>query len=290
MHNHQQKNTKKIDKKLLVWDLKLFSGSKDELLTQLDHHLKTSTELCVISTPNPEQYVQATQNPTFLATLAASDILLPDGWGVVTAARWLAGRRGLTSPQERIGGREVVGRLLSMATRRGQYVLIIGGREYAGCRYQTWQVEAVDGSAADSDSQSDLDQSGQTLPLWWTPGFNKAQQPTAEENKALEAVIAEYQPEIVFVALGAPYQEEWIAKNRALLAKHGVKLAMSVGGSFDYIFGKVPQVPGIFGQLRLEWLFRLITEPWRWRRQLRLVQFIGMFIKELIFVGRVNTQ
>ncbi len=72
------------------------------------------------------------------------------------------------------------------------------------------------------------------------------------------------------MALGAPKQEKWIYKNKDKLK---VKIAMGVGGSFDVIAGKVKRAPYIYRKLGLEWLYRLIKEPWRYKRMMALPKF-----------------
>lgn len=83
--------------------------------------------------------------------------------------------------------------------------------------------------------------------------------------------------DILFVALGFPKQEQWIYEN---LPKIPVRVAMAVGGSFDYISGAVPRAPKFLRDSGLEWLFRLIVQPWRIRRQLVLPKFIFLVLKE----------
>lgn len=82
--------------------------------------------------------------------------------------------------------------------------------------------------------------------------------------------------DLLFVALGAPKQEKWIYQN---LSKLNVKVAMGVGGSFDYISGKVPRAPIVLRNLSLEWLFRLIVQPWRIKRQLKLLQYLWLLTR-----------
>jgi N-acetylglucosaminyldiphosphoundecaprenol N-acetyl-beta-D-mannosaminyltransferase len=77
--------------------------------------------------------------------------------------------------------------------------------------------------------------------------------------------------DILFVAYGAPEQDKWIARN---LARLDVKMAMGVGGSFDFIAGLVPRAPQWMRDAGLEWLYRLIRQPWRFRRMLRLPRFV----------------
>jgi N-acetylglucosaminyldiphosphoundecaprenol N-acetyl-beta-D-mannosaminyltransferase len=75
------------------------------------------------------------------------------------------------------------------------------------------------------------------------------------------------------VGLGAPTQEKWIVAHRAFLEKNEVKLAMAVGGTFDFLTGKLRRAPKKWQKWRLEWFYRLVQEPARWRRQLALPCF-----------------
>ena len=92
-----------------------------------------------------------------------------------------------------------------------------------------------------------------------------------EWKKALKSTI-----DILFVAFGHPKQEIWIYEN---LPKIPVKVAMGVGGAFDYISGKVHRAPGWIRSLGLEWLFRLILQPWRAKRQLALIKYIYLLTR-----------
>ncbi len=82
--------------------------------------------------------------------------------------------------------------------------------------------------------------------------------------------------DILFVAFGAPKQEYWIAAN---LDKIPVRVVMAVGGSFDYISGAVPRAPFWIRKAGFEWLFRLITQPWRIKRQLALIKYMLLLMK-----------
>lgn len=90
------------------------------------------------------------------------------------------------------------------------------------------------------------------------------------EEDAIVAEIGLMKPDILVVALGAPYAEKWIYKHKSQLA---AKIAIGVGGSLDVISGKVKETPEIWRKLNIEWLFRLINQPSRWRRQLILPRF-----------------
>lgn len=88
--------------------------------------------------------------------------------------------------------------------------------------------------------------------------------------------ISSTSPDLLFVALGHPKQEKWIAQN---LPKLKVKVAMGVGGAFDYLSGQVPRAPLWLRKLRLEWIFRLINQPWRIKRQLKLLQYLWLLTR-----------
>ena len=82
--------------------------------------------------------------------------------------------------------------------------------------------------------------------------------------------------DILFVAYGFPKQERWIHENLPILP---VKVAMGVGGAFDYISGRVVRAPFFVRAVGFEWLFRLIRQPWRIRRQLQLLIFLWLVLK-----------
>jgi N-acetylglucosaminyldiphosphoundecaprenol N-acetyl-beta-D-mannosaminyltransferase len=94
-----------------------------------------------------------------------------------------------------------------------------------------------------------------------------------KENSQLQTISCD----ILFVAFGFPKQEEWMFAN---LSKLNVRVMMGVGGAFDYISGNVPRAPVLIQKSGFEWLYRLILQPWRWRRQVALVEFIGLVMKE----------
>jgi N-acetylglucosaminyldiphosphoundecaprenol N-acetyl-beta-D-mannosaminyltransferase len=87
--------------------------------------------------------------------------------------------------------------------------------------------------------------------------------------------ILEQKADLLFVAFGSPTQEKWIDQHRAELS-HTV--CVGVGGAFDMFSGRTPRATETVRKLGLEWLYRLITQPWRWRRQMKILQFIGLVL------------
>jgi N-acetylglucosaminyldiphosphoundecaprenol N-acetyl-beta-D-mannosaminyltransferase len=84
-------------------------------------------------------------------------------------------------------------------------------------------------------------------------------------------------PDLLLVAYGVPVEEKWIARNRERL---GVPVMVGVGGSFDFVAGVTKRAPVWMRRLGLEWLHRLMHEPWRWRRQLALPRFVVLVLRQ----------
>jgi N-acetylglucosaminyldiphosphoundecaprenol N-acetyl-beta-D-mannosaminyltransferase len=224
-----------------------------QLVTELTQ-AKTSSPPITIFTPNPEIVMLAQRDSAFQALVARATHLIPDGIGLVWASKWLPTAGAQIS--ERIAGTDVVRKLLKFAETQNWRVLIIGGRGYSVPR-----LAALPGQVA------------------WMTGYQQIAQPTEAEEKFVASEIARFKPEIIFVALGAPNQEQWTIVHQSVAAKHGVKLIMTVGGAFDFLLGKVARAPKFWQKLGLEWLFRLIQQPWRLRRQLAILSFIWLVLR-----------
>ena len=253
---------KKTDKTSLLFKLELFSRGKKQVLRLVKDRFLMENKLQLIMTPNPEQIVQSRGqdplNQRFLAALQSADLLIPDGVGLVLASRFLG-----QPIQEKVSGVWLVTELLAIAAKRDLKALIIGGKDY------------------DRDHLfSDFKGKNLKDKIEWTPGYQDVTQPTREEQLALQKKLEQLKPDLVFVAFGAPQQELWLVENRQLLEENGVKIAMVVGGSFDFLLGKIKRAPRLLRQLGFEWLFRLIQEPWRWKRQTRLIKFIFLTLQE----------
>ncbi len=246
---------KKNDDSHHLLGINLFSGTLNSLLITLVDQVKQGKKPLVVFTPNPEQFIQARHNPEFMKTLEQADVRVPDGVGLIWADRILAKSSdgqaaGSSNITERISGIDLVTSLLDQAAGDTWPVVVLGGRGY------------------------------ESLPkgVTWIPGYQTISTPTALEEKEVAKQLSSIRPKIVFVALGAPWQEQWILDHLDLLNSSGVKLAMVVGGAFDVITGKLPRAPQVIQRFGLEWAYRLWREPWRWRRQLRLVEFVWLVI------------
>lgn len=254
------------------------------MLKEVESKLQGRTQTTVIFTPNFEQLALAGRQKRFAQALGLADFLLPDGMGLVWGSHLLAYFGKSKSVSERISGREVVLELLNLLKNQQITALIIGGKNYDQliATARAAPKDAVEAKGGSPLFELNLDPPLPRVPqsqLYWTPGFQKAKNPSPSEQQRLLDLVSRLKPEIIFVALGAPDQEYWIIDNRDELTKAGVKVAMAVGGSFDVIFGKLKQPPRWVEQMGLEWLYRLWQEPWRWRRQLQLFAALKLIIQ-----------
>ena len=193
----------------------------------------------------------------FNQVLQQADVLVPDGVGLTIAAKIL-GKNEAEQQIQRVPGRLLVEDLIKLAKGESYKVLIIGGRDYS----HTGKV-MVNG-----------------YEMEWTQGYLNAFNPTQGEEVALQKRIEQVKPDIIFVAFGAPMQEKWLVQHKEFLIKQKVRLGMVVGGSFDYLLGIVPSPPSWVSKMGFEWLFRLVTQPWRIKRQLRLINFMMLVMEE----------
>lgn len=233
---------------------------------------KSDGDVLAIATGNPEQVMLAQRDRQFYQTVKDEfDWLLPDGEGIVWASQRT--NSGQTIP-ERVAGVEVVAEVLAQLPSDFGPVLVIGGRGYQGKTVKTasgqWKIIAFGREETQSKEQL----------VVWLPAYTDASRPNKEEEEEVALVFRMLQPKLVFVALGAPQQEFWVAQHKSLFRKSGVRVVMVVGGAFDMLTGIIPRAPLLVRQLKLEWFWRLLQEPSRWRRQLALVRFLWLVLNK----------
>lgn len=222
----------------------------DSLLDTITGWIAAGVNTRQVCTVSPEFVMIAQDDPDFMRVLHDADRCVADGVGLLMAARLL----GRSLPQ-RVTGSDGVPRIAERAAREGWRLYLLGAApgvaERAAARLQArYPGLCIAGTYAGS--------------------------PAPEEEDDIITRINDSQADILFVAYGAPRQDMWIARNRDRLAVH---VAMGVGGTFDFIAGTVPRAPVWMRRLALEWLFRLIRQPWRWRRMLRLPRFVWTFVR-----------
>jgi len=223
--------------------VRLHNISTEETLALIDRFVseKGPHQVC---TTNVDFVVQAQKDREFLEVLNRADLSVPDGMGVIYASRFLG-----TPLKENVKGRILVIHLCKQASERGQSVFLMGGEP------------GVAAKAAEVLKRRfpELKVAGTSSPR---VGFEN----NREKNNAVIEELRRAKPDILFVGLGAPKQEKWIADN---LPKTDIPVALGIGGTFDIISGKTRESPGWMTNVGLEWLFRLTREPGRlWKRYL----------------------
>ncbi len=203
-----------------------------------------------VVTINPEFVMRARDDPAFAAVLEAADAATPDGVGVIWAGR----RQGAHLP-ERVGGADVVVPLARQCARLGHRLYLLG---------------AAEGVAEQAARR--LQRLAPGLQVAGT--YAGAPHPAANEETV--ALVRAAHPDILLVAYGSPAQDFWIARNRERLA---VPVSIGVGGTFDYLAGVRRRAPAWVRRLWLDWAFRLVTQPWRWRRMLSIPRFIWAVLR-----------
>lgn len=204
-----------------------------------------------IVTANPEFVLSARNNPEALQVMGQGSLVVPDGVGLVWAAR----RYGTSLP-ERVPGIELATELCQLATREGRGVYLVGGRgvaETAAKRLRAG-IPRLQVTAFQAD--------------------HRAEDPPSELWSALERV----RPSVLFVAYGAPQQELWIHRHRRRLESSGVRIAMGVGGAFDMLADRFPRAPHWMRAASLEWLWRIMLEPSRLLRVLRATVLFPLLV------------
>lgn len=202
----------------------------------------------VVATPNPEMVVQARRDPALAAALAAAALATPDGVGI----RWAARRLG-TPIRAVVPGSALTVRLAAAAAERGWRLFLLG---------------AAEGVAERAAARLTADHPGLAI----AGTFSGSPRPA--DAAAVQAALAAAAPvDVLLVAFGTPAQETWLTANLDTL---GIPVGIGVGGTLDFVAGIAAWPPSVVQRLGLTWLWRLVRQPWRWRRQLRLVRFVGL--------------
>lgn len=243
-----------------ILGITLNSTPENEVLREIMKRIRKNKKTFIV-TPNPEFIVYAQKNPWFKKILIQADFAVPDGIGLTWAGKILG-----QSIKERISGTDLMEKLCQEADKHYWSVYLLGGRPEVAKKTLAVLKKRYSGLKGWAESGPKLNLQPITYNL----------SPKKEITRAIKSINSK-NPDFLFIAFGMGKQEKFIWDN---WDKLDVKLAVGVGGAFDYLSGKVPRAPKWVRNLGLEWLFRLIKESWRWRRQLALLEFIWLVIKE----------
>lgn len=198
-----------------------------------------------VVTLNPEMVQYAQKDPVFMELINRADLITADGVSIVWAARKL----GYNLP-ERVTGIDLAGRICAAAAETGWKVYLLGS------------APGVAAAAAERLAE--------TYPGFTAGGVHDGYFSAAEEEALLQELESRA-VEVLLVGLGSPRQEFWIQQHRERLR---VPVAIGVGGSFDVWSGSKKRAPQWMISWRLEWLYRLLKEPTRFKRHLQLPVFV----------------
>jgi len=193
---------------------------------------------------NPEKVIKASKDPALLDQVSEAALLIPDGIGVVFAARLL----GL-GKMERVPGSELMPAICERAVQKGYRVFLLGASPEVNRR----TVEVLRGR----------------FPGIQIAGGQHGYLKDEEMPDLIDRINASG-AEVLFIALGSPKQELWL---KQYLPQLNIKVCQGVGGTFDVLCGRVKRAPLILRKIHLEWLYRLLSEPRRLLRQTALPKF-----------------
>jgi N-acetylglucosaminyldiphosphoundecaprenol N-acetyl-beta-D-mannosaminyltransferase len=235
--------------------------------------------------PYSEFMPRAAREPRMREILNVADLCLADGIGILWAAHYLSlpggplralaqlplsmaamtlNPRAVRRPlKENMAGVDLTWEMLARLDEAASRVFLLGGVE-----------EEVQGTRGRIEARFPN--------LTIVGAHNGYFDVSGEENEAVLRAINGARPEVLLVAMGFPRQEEWIAHN---LPQLHVNVAVAEGGSFSFISGATPRAPRWLRRLGLEWLYRLLRQPWRLRRQLAISRFVWHVARERLRRG-----
>lgn len=228
--------------KIDVMGLKFDSMTMDEALSRAEALLRGDKAAYVV-TPNAEIAYEALHDGQLREMLNGADLMLPDGAGVVLASKLLR-----TPVKQKVAGVDFAAGLLGILERNGQSLYLLGGKTGIG----------------ELAAQKMLEAHPQLRIAGIADGYFQDEAPVIAKINASGA-------DALFVCLGAPKQERFMVQHQQELHVH---LMAGLGGSLDAFAGTVQRAPAWMIRLNLEWLYRLIREPKRFRRMLRLPKYL----------------
>ncbi|MEK3952510.1 WecB/TagA/CpsF family glycosyltransferase [Psychrobacillus sp. FSL K6-1464] len=234
--------------KEMILGVKVDTDNYDELIKKLFTRIDNKEKSLVVAI-NPEKLMKAKEDQSLKDLLNRAEFQIPDGIGVILASKLNKG-----NIKSRVTGIDMMDRIVREAARTGKSIFLYGAKP------------GVAESAAEA-----LKFTYASLKIAGTQdGYEK-------DNEKVIKKINETKPDILFVAMGSPRQEEWIEANRDKLHP---SLYQGVGGSFDVLAGNVKRAPEFFQKTGLEWFYRLAKEPSRLKRQLVLPKFLLETLKK----------
>lgn len=243
--------------RISLFQIPLDPLSYNDVLEKIKKYLSDPPVFRHIVSINPENIVLAQDDSAYRDVCNKSDLALTDGIGVIFASKLL----GKNIP-ERVPGSFLLPKLLDLAGTMSLRVVLIGSQANLA------------GNIAECYSRS-----YPKAKFIGIEGYKNKSKPSRDEEQIIEDIVRTTRPHFVFVAFGSPFQELWIYSHKTLLKD---SICMGVGGAFNYLSGVSPKPPQQITRWGFEWLYRLIQEPWRAKRQFsRLPRFALLVLKQL---------
>lgn len=253
MPNNGVLNDEMLDsQKVAIMDIPFENTTMDDMITHRIPQYLNEKKKCFIVTANPEIVMATRKDPHYKEIVKSADFVLPDGVGIIYAAK-----RKKQPLQERIAGFDLMQQLLNLANEQGLKCFFLGSSE------------EVNRAAVDHiiDLYPNIKVAGRHH------GYFDL------DDDVVKELVKETEPDFTFVALGFPKQEQWIAK---FYHEFNQGVFIGVGGSLDVLSGTVKRAPQFWIKLNLEWLYRILKQPFRIKRILPVFKFIWLsFIRKV---------
>ena len=248
-----------------AFGVKLSPVSMVEALDRVEKFIASGQPHQILTT-DANAILTSRNDPEYLQIMRGASMTTPDGFGVIWGARLLN-----LPIYERVTGVDMVTGICERAAKKGYKIYILGSNEGVAATAARNLEEKYPG----------LEVVGTHHGFWRRDG--KEGGFSAEESDEIMAdVIAEAAPDVLFVAMGIPMQEKFIA---AQLQRMKVPVSIGVGGSFDVYSGKFTRAPVAVQRIGLEWLYRVWVEPARWKRMGYVPRFMLVALKTWLFGG-----
>lgn len=238
-----------MESKVTILGIPFDNMTRKEFLKRLYERLNSQQKTFLV-TANPEIVMYARDNRDYYDLLMQADYIAPDGIGIVKASHKLG-----TPIKERVPGFELMLGLLEIADLEKKNVYFIGAKEET--------IELTIEKVREKWPNINI--------VGYHHGYFDHEDPGMIER------VKNTSPDIIFVAFGFPRQEKWIS---AYLSQVSHGIAVGVGGSFDVLSGKTKRAPGFVQSFHIEWLYRLIKQPSRYKRMSVLPKFLQEVYKQ----------
>ncbi|MGO4272903.1 WecB/TagA/CpsF family glycosyltransferase [Paenibacillus sp. TAF58] len=229
--------------KVRIYGVPISKMSMDQTVAYLTNVIEQRQPHQII-TANPIMVMAAQEDPAYLSMMQRAELIVPDGTGVVWAAKYVG-----EPVVERVPGYDLIHELMKVGESRSWKVYLLG--------------------ASNEVIQAAAEKLRTAYPRIKLVGVRDGYFKDEQDAEVIQDIV-DAAPDILLVGRSAANQEPWIGKYKKQL---GIPVMMGVGGSFDVLSGKLKRAPVLFQKLRLEWFYRLMQEPWRYKRMLLLPQF-----------------